>query len=179
MRLVAISGKAGSGKDTVAAMLNDIDGRGFLEIAFGDTIKRVASTLTGIELASWYDRDFKETFNERLGCKPRQYMQHLGDTLRSFDEDVFIKACFNRMSGAGSYIVTDVRRLNEAEACKKFGAFMLRVDRPGLDSGEHISETDLDDWKGWDAVIVNDGDLDDLRRKVVNCVIENFGKDFE
>ncbi len=60
-------------------------------------------------------------------------------------------------------VVTDVRLSNEAEAIQEAGGALVRIVRPGVESGDsHASEVALDDWPT-NYVVVNDGTLDDLR----------------
>ncbi len=65
-----------------------------------------------------------------------------------------------------SWIVTDVRFPNEADAIRNAGGVLVKVERPGLSTGTHPSETALDDYKNWDYVIDNRYDLPYLRRQV-------------
>jgi hypothetical protein len=65
-----------------------------------------------------------------------------------------------------NWIITDTRFPNEAEAIKKAGGIVIRINRPGVQPiNPHPSETSLDDWE-FDAVINNDGDVSDIVHKV-------------
>ncbi len=74
-------------------------------------------------------------------------------------------------------LVTDVRFNNEFLFCKEYGA-MIKVHRPGLELSDHISETALANYKdeGWDAVVVNDGTLEQLKEKAVSVFDEIMNK---
>src|SRR5690606_31210564 len=154
MKLIGISGKKESGKDTVARMLTDINKK-YKRSPFAYSLKATASLLTGIHISMWDDREFKENYCAVIDTTPRDYMQRLGDAMRLFDEEVFIKACFNNMHESESYIITDVRYKNEAEAIKKRGGYVIRVNRSGIAVNNHVSETDLDDYKRFDCIIEN------------------------
>ena len=72
-----------------------------------------------------------------------------------------------------SWIITDCRFPNEAKAIKARGGILIRINRPQyLDNGlvirknEHLSETSLDDYDGFDHVIENDGSIEELVEKV-------------
>ena len=86
-----------------------------------------------------------------------------------------------------SWIITDVRFPNEAQAIKDRGGIVIRVNRDfsrviETDNGDgsitlsahpeltkiriHPSETALDDWDGFHATIDNDGSIEDLVEKV-------------
>jgi len=65
-----------------------------------------------------------------------------------------------------NWIITDTRFPNEAEAIKKAGGIVIRVDRPGVKPiNDHPSETGLDDWK-FDYKIANVSDIKALSSTV-------------
>ena len=70
-----------------------------------------------------------------------------------------------------NWIITDVRFPNEFDAIKAKGGLMVRVNRPGYDTSmvAHPSETALDG-HDFDVVIENNGDLDDLKQKVLKML---------
>ena len=67
------------------------------------------------------------------------------------------------------YCLPDVRFKNEAELIKSLGGVVWRVVRPEYNITDrktsHTSETEMDRWN-YDAVIINDGTIPDLHRKV-------------
>jgi len=75
-----------------------------------------------------------------------------------------------------SWIITDCRFENEAEAVKSRGGIVIRVERPCKNcpnkecscdkAPEHASETGLDSYKGFDHIIINNGSIDDLVEKI-------------
>ena len=72
-----------------------------------------------------------------------------------------------------NWIITDVRFPNEAEAIKKRGGIILRIERPNVERMLHRSETSLDNWD-FDYTIKNDYNLD----KLINSVT-TFTKEIE
>lgn len=74
-----------------------------------------------------------------------------------------------------NWIITDVRYPNEAEAIKSLGGILIRVDRETGYKDNHISETALDDYDGWDYIIDNNGTLEDLRNKVEELYDRTLG----
>lgn len=82
-----------------------------------------------------------------------------------------------------NWIITDVRFPNEAEAIKRRGGLLLRLESKRCDyTDTHPSETALDDYGGkgnevrtdrWDKVIFNDGTIDDLIIEVKKFLIKN------
>jgi hypothetical protein len=72
-----------------------------------------------------------------------------------------------------NWIITDTRFPNEAEAIKKAGGIIIRIERPGVKPvNPHPSETSLENWK-FDHVINNDGSLTDLTKKIKKVLKEN------
>ena len=77
-----------------------------------------------------------------------------------------------------SWIITDVRFPNEAEAVKKAGGILIRINRPSTykpeEAGklEHPSETSLDNYDGFNHSIYNDGTLVDLIGEVKRILIK-------
>lgn len=68
--------------------------------------------------------------------------------------------------------ITDVRFPNEGAFVKSEGGILVRVTRPNFDSGvsqEHESERYIADLPA-DIEIINDGDLDDLRKKLYEAL---------
>lgn len=66
-----------------------------------------------------------------------------------------------------SWIITDVRFLNEARAVKDKGGVVIRVNNERIKSTDtHESETALDDYEDWDAIINNTGNFEQLTHRV-------------
>jgi hypothetical protein len=69
-----------------------------------------------------------------------------------------------------NWIVTDTRFTNEAEAIKKKGGIIIRIDKPGVKPiNDHPSEVGLDGWK-FDYKIYNNSDIFDLKQNVENIL---------
>lgn len=178
LKLIGLSGRKRSGKDSIGQ---------YLEREHGYTIDYFAKPLKEAvrNIFHWSkahtdgpmdksEPDLKEAVDEFWGKSPRLVMQLFGTEVgRQIDVEVWVKSLQLRVqqgldSGAVKYAITDVRFENEAEIIKKLGGEVWRVERPGLPaSGDlHPSETSLDSYQHFDHVIVNDGTLDDLYRKV-------------
>jgi hypothetical protein len=63
--------------------------------------------------------------------------------------------------------IADCRFQNEVDAIKQNGGIIIKIIRPGLEheNDSHASEN-IDAVKNFDHVIVNDGTLEDLYKKV-------------
>lgn len=164
--IIALSGKSGSGKDALAKFICE---RGYERVAFADKLKTAAGVIFGLTTEQTHGA-LKNTPDQFWGVTPRNIMQRLGtEALRgAFGPDIWIRAMLRDMDPTKNYVVTDMRFKSEAEAMVKAGAVMVRVERPENpcaltgEAAEHPSETDLDDWKAWDRIIVNCADLGHL-----------------
>lgn len=68
-----------------------------------------------------------------------------------------------------NWIIPDMRYVNEADRIKNSGGINIRIERPGIQTLDHPSETMLDDYE-FTIRIVNNGTLDDLRRSIITCL---------
>lgn len=166
--IIALSGYARSGKDTVARMIKSLDPS--IEIfGFSYPLKQVAEILTGIHANRWNEQGLKEKIIPGFDITGREFLQRLGtEAMRNnFHKDVWVKALFSRYKQASKWVITDCRFRNEAEWVKQFGGKVVRVIRPGVNPvNAHPSETELDNWD-FDAHIINDGTIEDLKKAVV------------
>jgi hypothetical protein len=183
--IIGISGKAGHGKDTVAEFIRERYLAKFLDreikiIGFADKLKEVISTLTGVNIQTLHDPAGKKLKCDILSSKNdpvtyRESMLRIGKAIReTFHKDIWIKLALDdpNMLYKKLIIVKDVRFLNEAEAIKDRGGILIRVTRPGVETGNDPSETQLDDYKGFDNDITNDSSLEELRRRTITCLEE-------
>jgi len=180
--IIGISGKIGSGKDTVAHFIKQHD-QSFQSKAFAYKLKKIVSLLAGCDFELTLTQEGKNVYIEQFGKTIGEMLQGVGTgALRdNFDKNVWINGLFTDLKN-GNYVITDVRFKNEADALKAKGAFLVRVNRPinpiAENSGRdltHASETDLDDYEGFDAIIDNKGTLDDLEYAVVK-LLERLSK---
>ncbi|MDT3698601.1 MAG: hypothetical protein RO469_04165 [Thermincola sp.] len=109
---LALTGKMRSGKDTIAEYL--IRQYNFKRFAFGDGIRKVCS----------------EMFPEIVAQgKPRWLYQGIGQDLRKYDPDVWVKWLFREME-RNPYpwiVVTDLRQPNENDALVEAGFIIIKV----------------------------------------------------
>ena len=194
MRIIGITGRAWSGKDSVATALQAAR-PGIGRAAFADALKAEAAAAFGVDVRLFSDRDAKEQpspslaaarcsdpgFAKYLGTlawfgelRPRVVMQQWGDWRRAADADYWVKMLAitvdtARDMGFQAFVVTDVRYPNELHWLRNAGGVLWRVQRPGLAplSG-HSSEWALQD-SAADVTLVNDEDLDVLARRAVEA----------
>ena len=178
--IIGISGKAGSGKDTAAKMLEILYAnpnisyedfinkryKNFADIQvmhFADILKETVQTLFGIGEWETDTQEGKKITISWIGKTVRELLQEVGQGLRdAIDPNLWIKALFANTEGWSNYIIADVRYPNELEAIKERGGILLRIDRNGAGAGNHSSETALDDYQDWDFHIGNNGSMEEL-----------------
>ena len=173
MKVVCISGKAGSGKDEVAqAMKETFEGYGenVLVVHFADLLKFICE--------KFFDWDGKK------GENGRALLQYVGtNKIRSKSPDFWVDFIANMLEmfdGEWDYVlIPDCRFPNEFEVLAFYGldVNLVRVNRPVYMSHltdiqqEHPSETALDDYP-WDWVIKNDGTIEDLHAEAVSLAFD-------
>jgi hypothetical protein len=185
--IIGINGYAGSGKDTVGTILQQIDKDSHWEIKkWAGKLKQVAELLTGIPVEKFEDQEFKKTnlgkqWNDRINnpMSVRDFLQKLGtEGLRDgLHTNTWVNALMADYKcvpadrapngwDCDNWIITDTRFPNEAQAIKDADGIIIRVTRPGIGPvNDHPSETGLNQWK-FDYEIQNDGTLENLINSV-------------
>lgn len=112
---IAITGQLRSGKDTVAAILQELIEAKFTEYRFADGITEI--------IQQYFPQAMKSG-------KPRKYYQVIGQSLRQLDEDVWVRALHKKRQSAPLYenqLITDLRQPNEVLYCKKHKFKVIKV----------------------------------------------------
>ena len=189
--IIGISGKAGSGKDTAAKMLEvlyanpDISYEDFankryknfadiLIVHFADALKETAQVL--FRLGEWETntQEGKKTTINWIGKTVRELLQGIGQGLRdAIEPNLWVKILFANTEGWSNYIIADVRYPNEVYAIKEHNGVLIRIDRKGAGAGNHSSETALDDYKEWNFHIINNSSIEDLF-EAMKIFIKNY-----
>ena len=118
--------------------------------------------------AEWYRLSHDWEVELESGNKPRHFLQELGTAMRSHPgfDTIFIDSLL-RSCAVGDYVCDDLRYENEAVAFQKDGWLLVRCSVPEDvrrerciklygkcgDEQNHPTETDLNDWAGWDYVL--------------------------
>jgi hypothetical protein len=167
MKLIAIAGKKNSGKDTVARYIELLTFNPYEQIKFARKLKDMVSLLIGCDPKSLEDYDFKEKLLDGWGnLNPRILLQEFGSAGRKMYPEIWVQATLGGLLPSSNYIISDCRYTNEAEAVKKLGGVVVRVQRNTNNQDTHSSETGLDDYQDWDMIIDNNGTLPELMEKV-------------
>lgn len=172
-RIIGLAGKAQSGKGAVARIL--VEHHEFEEIAFADPLKKAVGEVFGFGHEELYG-DKKYVEDPFWQKSPGRILQIVGtDLFRDhFDQDIWVKSLLRRIltHPEKSYVVSDCRFENEVTALQKTGGLIVlvrsrtREKKKDARDLSHPSETALDAWTGWDAILDNDGTLEDLQLKV-------------
>lgn len=168
--IIGIAGHARSGKDTVAQFIQE-EYR-CMAYAFAEPLKAMlrALGLAEQDLNGWR----KDETNHNFQATPRHMMQTLGTEWGrdSINENIWVIAAaqriqqMNRAMPDATILITDVRFQNEADFVREHG-FLIHVFRPikRIDGSTHRSEFPLPIREDIDEIIVNDGDLEQLREE--------------
>jgi len=183
MAIISISGKIGSGKDTIADIIMQYTPYHRWQVKkFAGKLKDIAEILTGVPKINFEDQEFKQQdMGPEWGMTYRDLLQKLGtEAMRSgLHKNVWVNALFadyqfniEEDEQIHYWIITDSRFPNELAAVKEHNGIAIKVIR---DSGNtigttHTSETALDDYTDWDYVINNNGTLEELKTRVLSIL---------
>lgn len=186
--IIAIAGRKGCGKSTIAQLLLD---RGYKKASFAAPMKEYLCKIYGWQMDElntqvgkesilpnpimWDEKscslfsELSETLlpfaGDRLFSTRRELLQYLGtDFLRKIDPDFHVKKFRERFTG-GNFVCDDLRFLNELETLKGMGAVCVYVARPYFwDYSNHSSEVTLNR-KYFDYILLNDSNVNKIKRK--------------
>lgn len=180
MRLIAISGKIGVGKSTVADCLLEMI-PGAVRMSFAGPLKEEVSRLYHVPLELCYSQAGKQSIVfigqegvDLLGAHTMQLrlvLQKHGMMRRTQDPaywDNKMRAALYaaEASGCPAVVVDDARFVSELELLRAAGGELYRIEPyPGWTPGAHAlheSETALDDWSEWNAKFFPDKGIDQL-----------------
>lgn len=170
--IVGLSGYARSGKDTVARCME-----GYTRRAFADPMRDMMLVLNPIVHDSVRLADAVQRIGwEGAKCQypeARRLLQAFGTDVgrNMIDDDLWVQVSARDLRGWEKIVFTDVRFPNEADAIRKIGGQVWRIERPGYGPvNGHSSETALDGYE-FDATVVNDGSVEDLFGKIETAFV--------
>lgn len=167
VKIIGISGKAGSGKDHLGRLLRRF---GYQNVAFAWPLK-----LEGIALGFSYEEVF-----DTKPPQVRTWLQEQGMWRRQQDQDYWVRqlhgliTVLNKQGGIPNFVITDMRFPNEFAFVRNHGGKVIRLahgDRnyplAGTLAASHASETALDGpFVKWDLKITNGLDMTDERLRI-------------
>ena len=152
MKIIGVCGYAGSGKDTVADIIQEqLDG--VLRYSMATPVKEIARGM------GW---------DGKKDQRGRQLLIDIGMAGRAYNPNCWLdkaKDYFHIWSHKYDYaVIPDCRFLNEADFVMQHG-ILIRVYREGIELIDHPSERDLDDYLTR-FIIQNNGTKEDLAEEV-------------
>lgn len=173
--IIGITGKMGSGKDTVADYLTS-KLHNHRKCSFADPMKRMLSI--GLNLS--YEQlhgNLKGIVDDRYKCTARKMMQTLGTEWgrQLIHKDIWLIAA--QQSQDMARVFADVRFDNEADWIREVG-YLIYIERPEIPTSDHQSEAGVV-LKSKDFIINNNGSLNNLYLRIDSIlksidVIENW-----
>lgn len=165
--LIALAGKARTGKNTVAAFVQAQYG-GY-QYAFASPIRAMLKAGFNLDLDDSYWAQRKEEPIPMLGKSPRQLMQTLGTEWgrNLVHPDLWLLLAQSAFGNRGpGMIITDMRFENEAAWIRRAGGTVVHVERNAAPTvNAHSSEGQLMR-QPQDVVLYNDLDLESLQHAV-------------
>lgn len=164
--LIGITGRARSGKDTVANFI--IAAIGGYRYSFADPIRAMLTSL-GVDMSDPYWQARKEEVIPALGVSPRRMMQTLGTEWgrQLINPDLWLIMAHQRLLQNGpGMVIPDVRFDNEAAWIRKHGGRILHVLRPDAKIVEAHASEDGIEVLDTDVRLFNSGTLEELQLSV-------------
>ena len=173
-RLIGFSGRRGSGKDTAARLVQQLQPEHHWQIrSVGEPIKAVCAALAGEDVAPYYSQRGKTELLPAFGRTRGEMLQQVGLALRLWEPNIWVQAFFSQLPTEQFILIPDVRFPNEADLIRQRGGLMVRVAGDplrqrgdGTRDDDHPSETALDTYPHFDFMMHNTGSLADLEWQV-------------
>ncbi|MBJ2129078.1 hypothetical protein JC525_09025 [Alteromonas sp. IB21] len=169
--IIGLTGKARSGKDTVAEHLKEA--YKFHHYWFSKPMKEAAASIFGWDARHLYG-GLKEEVDPLYGVSPRVALQTLGTEWgrNSINSDLWILRAQKEMEQHTNIVISDCRFDNEAEAIIEAGGIVIEISRESANQvAAHSSESGIGS-KLINYHIENNGTLTDLYRSVDNFLID-------
>lgn len=175
VKIFIISGKANSGKDTTANLINNyvkLKNLKSVNLQISSYIKMYAKVISG-----WDGSEDN---------KPRSLLQELGTEIirNKIDDKLFIRRIIEDIKVYSYYFdvitISDARLPLELDLIKDAfsNVYRIRLERSNfenslsIDERKHITELGLDSYNGYEYIIENDSSFDDLNNKIIKMVDE-------
>lgn len=163
-KIILFSGKARNGKDQSATFLKEFleeSGKTVLTYHFADALKSLCENSY-----EWIRGD--------KGPIGRTILQNVGTKYRKNNPQCWVNIAREIVIGCSEdyVLIPDCRYKNEALGFIDFDYEIIRIERPNFDNGltaeqkNHVSEIDMDNYKKFSKIIINDGNLEYLKYKI-------------
>lgn len=173
--IIALAGKARSGKDTTADILHPLLPKNWKRTALATEIKKVTCDVMGVTADYVEEWKVKNEIPSGFVVTMREALINIGNRFREIKPTCWIDKIDNHPQ-----ILTDIRYKNEANEFHKRG-LVIRIISDRSPFIESISEMDLDEYDQlirkdsgpirvdnvpYDYVIYNNGTLEELERHI-------------
>ncbi len=178
-RVIGITGQAGHGKDTVAAMIKKILGGRIL--SFADPLKNICKLLFRLDDSDVFTQAGKAQYNPKLQMTHRHLLQKMGtEVFREHLRVAMPELPFDSIwvwhmdqiinESKETIIIPDLRFLDEAAMLKSHDALIIRVVRDiPTEISSHASETEQSRIVA-DVTVENNSTLEKLEIKIQNII---------
>ena len=168
MKIIAFTGFKKSGKDVAATALKQLlVPASVRQVNFADALKAEVAVACGVTVE--YINAHKDDFRAMLQVWGTDFRRKL------HGEQYWILKWLervNKLAPVPAYLIcTDVRFINEAAVVRRLGGTLIRVERPGVFSDGHASETEQRELHA-DFTVHNDGTVEDLKAKLKNLKLQ-------
>jgi len=198
-KIIGISGKIGSGKDTFAEILAKKLNSKVERHAMADKLRLITETITGVKMTITHEKgqpfcnEIRNYTQEQKNIFLPQYNKTVGEILQllgtelfrfKFDEDIWVKSLFDeelngKLNNGIIIIIPDVRFINEANYILEHGGIMIRLEGDPMCVREnstrnlnHISEIELDNYQKFNKIINNNNGINNLYKSVDETISE-------
>jgi hypothetical protein len=180
-RIFGFGHRSRVGKDTAGSFLlghirQNTRGKLVVKTAFALKMKAMTHDLYkqyGLHDAEFYERPENAHLRNLklpvIGKTPVEIWIEFGTTVgRAIYEDTWVDYPLNMKFDY--LIITDVRFPNEVAKIQKAGGVCYKIENPTVPPRDSVADNALEGFKGWNGVLVNDGDL----KAFNSLIIETF-----
>ena len=199
-KIIGLSGKIGSGKDTFAELLSKQLQDKVERHALADKLRLITEIVSGVRMTTTHEvnkpfcNEIRNYTQDQKNIVIKQFNKTIGETLQlvgtelfrdNYDTDIWVKSLFNhelekKLSDGKIIVIPDVRFINEADYISKEGGYLIRLEGDPMDVRKnslrdlnHVSETNLDMYTNFDKIIYNDKkNINHLKNIVNDLIIE-------
>jgi len=187
-KIIGLTGKKGSGKDTLANYL--IKKYNYTRLAFADPLKDSCKIIFGLTNEQVHGNK-KEEIDPYWNITPRKilqfvgtelYREKIGELLPNVGKNIWVNVIDRKLQEnlENKYVITDIRFQNELDLVKKYNGKIIKINREKnqkqeyirsanavqqehvpVEYDQHVSENYIDDLKS-DYIIYNNSSIPEL-----------------